>query len=78
MFLKGILNATFTFTVKLPEAVPSFSFTRSVSPQSEEQRERFSGNVQTRSIYRRKRKDKEKSSACIELEANVCRIKRIK
>lgn len=31
MFLKGILHATFTFTVKLPEAVPSFSFTRNVS-----------------------------------------------
>ena len=57
MFLKGILNATFTFTVKLPEAAPSFSFTRSVSPQSEEQRERFSGNVQTRSTKEERQRE---------------------
>lgn len=77
MFLKGILNATFTFTVKLPEAVLSFSFTRNVSRQSEEQRKRFkSENLQTRSIYRRTTKDKDKSSPRI--EANLCGIKQIK
>lgn len=78
MFLKGVLNATFTFTVKLPEPVLSFSFTLSVSPQSDEQRKRFSENVQTRSIYRRTTRDEDKSSPRIELEVNLCRIKQIK
>lgn len=79
MFLKGILNATFTFTVKLPEAVLFFSFTRNVSRQSEEQRKRFkSENLRTRSIYRRTTKDEDKSSPRIELEANLCGIKLIK
>lgn len=78
MFLKGILNATFTLTVKLPEPVLPFGFTLSVSSQSEEQRKRFSENLQTRSIYRRTTKDEDRSSPCMELEVNLCGIKQIK